>query len=286
MVKDAENKKAPMQRIADKWASYLVPVALMIAVAAYFVTGNIVKAVTILVVFCPCALVLATPTAIMAAIGQATKHGVIIKSGEALETMGKVDTIAFDKTGTLTFGKLAVTDIVTFSRDIDKETLLTFAYSAEIFSEHPLAKAISDYAKKQNIAPKKVNNFRMYPGKGISAEIDGKKILCGNEKYLLENGVSLSSQSTDILTQLGSQGKAFVLVATDQISVGVVALSDVLRPNAQTVIDKLKNMQVQLLLLTGDNKKTANYFAQKVGVAKIYAQLLPEEKVANIANLK
>lgn len=286
MVKDAENKKAPMQRIADKWASYLVPVALMIAVAAYFVTGDIVKAVTILVVFCPCALVLATPTAIMAAIGQATKHGVIIKSGEALETMGKVDTIAFDKTGTLTFGKLAVTDIVTFSRDIDKETLLTFAYSAEIFSEHPLAKAISDYAKKQNIAPKKVNNFRMYPGKGISAEIDGKKILCGNEKYLLENGVSLSSQSTDILTQLGSQGKAFVLVATDQISVGVVALSDILRPNAQTVIDKLKNMQVQPLLLTGDNKKTANYFAQKVGVAKIYAQLLPEEKVANIANLK
>ena len=286
MVKDAENKKAPMQRIADKWASYLVPVALMIAVAAYFVTGDIVKAVTILVVFCPCALVLATPTAIMAAIGQATKHGAIIKSGEALETMGKVDTIAFDKTGTLTFGKLAVTDIVTFSRDIDKETLLTFAYSAEIFSEHPLAKAISDYAKKQDIAPKKVNNFRMYPGKGISAEIDGKKILCGNEKYLLENGVSLSSQSTEILTQLSSQGKAFVLVATDQIIVGVVALSDVLRPNAQTVIDKLKNMQVQPLLLTGDNKKTANYFARKVGVAKIYAQLLPEEKVANIANLK
>lgn len=161
MVKDAENKKAPMQRIADKWASYLVPVALMIAVTAYFVTGDIVKAVTILVVFCPCALVLATPTAIMAAIGQASKNGVIIKSGEALETMGKVDTIAFDKTGTLTFGKLAVMDIVPFSQDIDEETLLTFVYSAEIFSEHPLAKAISDYAKKQEITSKKVNNFRI-----------------------------------------------------------------------------------------------------------------------------
>ena len=243
MVKDAENKKAPMQRIADKWASYLVPIALMIAITAYFVTGDIVKAVTILVVFCPCALVLATPTAIMAAIGQATKHGVIIKSGEALETMGKVDTIAFDKTGTLTFGKLAVTDIVPFSQNIDEETLLSFVYSAEIFSEHPLAKAISDYAKKQEITPKRVTNFRMYPGKGISAEIDGKKILCGNEKYLLENGVSLSRQSTDILTQLSNQGKAFVLVAIDQISVGVVALSDVLRPNAQAIVEKLKNMQ-------------------------------------------
>lgn len=118
--------------------------------------------------------------------------------------MGKVDTIAFDKTGTLTFGKLVVTDIIPFSLNIDEETLLSFVYSAEIFSEHPLAKAISDYAKKQEITPKKVTNFRMYPGKGISAEIDDKKILCGNEKYLLENGVSLSRQSTDILTQLSN----------------------------------------------------------------------------------
>lgn len=200
--------------------------------------------------------------------------------------MGKVDAIAFDKTGTLTFGKLAVTDIIPFSQNIDEETLLSFVYSAEIFSEHPLAKAISEYAKKQEITPKKVTNFRMYPGKGISAEIDDKKILCGNEKYLLENGVSLSKQSTDILTQLCNQGKAFVLVAIDQISVGVIALSDVLRPNAQAIVEKLRNMQVQPLLLTGDNKKTANYFARKVGVSKIYAQLLPEEKVENLAKLK
>ena len=140
MVQDAENKQAPMQRIADKAASWLVPVALLIAIGAYIGTGNIVTAVTVLVVFCPCALVLATPTAIMAAIGQATKHGVIIKSGEALEKMGKVDTIAFDKTGTLTYGHLDVSDILTFDKNLDEMQLLALAASAETKSEHPLEK--------------------------------------------------------------------------------------------------------------------------------------------------
>lgn len=142
MVQDAEKKQAPIQRIADKWATWLVPVALFIAIVTYFVTRNIVRGVTILVVFCPCALVLATPTAIMAAIGQAAKHGIIIKSGEALEKMGKVDTIAFDKTGTLTHGKLEVSDTISFRLDISENTLLALIASAEARSEHPLGKAI------------------------------------------------------------------------------------------------------------------------------------------------
>ena len=149
MVEDAENKKAPMQRIADKCASWLVPVAMVIAIVAGIVTQDIVRAVTVLVVFCPCALVLATPTAIMAAIGQATKHGVIIKSGEALEKMGKVDTIAFDKTGTLTYGKLEVSDIISFDEQLDEKTLLALAASAEGKSEHPLGKAIVACAKER-----------------------------------------------------------------------------------------------------------------------------------------
>lgn len=167
MVKDAENKQAPMQRIADKCASWLVPVALLIAVIAYFATNNIVRAVTVLVVFCPCALVLATPTAIMAAIGQATKHGVIIKSGEALEKMGKVTTIAFDKTGTLTLGTLEVSDIISFSKKINENDLLILAASAEARSEHPLGKAIVSYAKKKNITFEVTSDFIMESGKGI-----------------------------------------------------------------------------------------------------------------------
>ena len=149
MVQDAENKQAPMQRIADKVASWLVPVALLIAIGAYIGTGNIVTAVTVLVVFCPCALVLATPTAIMAAIGQATKHGVIIKSGEALEKMGKVDTIAFDKTGTLTYGRLDVSDILPFDKNLDEMSLLALTASAEAKSEHPLGKAIVSCANEK-----------------------------------------------------------------------------------------------------------------------------------------
>src|SRR5699024_2781108 len=152
MVQDAENKQAPMQRIADRAASWLVPVALLIAVLAYVFSGNIVTAVTVLVVFCPCALVLATPTAIMAAIGQATKHGVIIKSGEALEKMGKVDIIAFDKTGTLTYGRLEVSDVRPTSDALTGEDLLTLAASAEGKSEHPLGKAIVAHAKAQSLS--------------------------------------------------------------------------------------------------------------------------------------
>ena len=167
MVKDAENKQAPMQRIADKAASWLVPVALLIAILSYVFTGNIITAVTVLVVFCPCALVLATPTAIMAAIGQAAKHGVIIKSGEALEKMGKVDTIAFDKTGTLTYGRLDVSDIISFSASISETDLLFLAASAEAKSEHPLGKAIAACAKAKKVTIAESAAFKMTAGKRI-----------------------------------------------------------------------------------------------------------------------
>ena len=171
MVEDAEKNKAPTQRIADKWASWLVPVALLIAIIAYIVTKDIVRAVTVLVVFCPCALVLATPTAIMAAIGQATKHGVIIKSGEALENMGKVDTIAFDKTGTITFGKLQVSDSIVLT-DLAENELLAMAAAAESRSEHPLGKAIAEKAASLKMVLPQTEDFRMEAGKGISACID------------------------------------------------------------------------------------------------------------------
>ena len=164
MVQDAENKQAPMQRIADRAASWLVPVALFIAILAYVFSGNIVTAVTVLVVFCPCALVLATPTAIMAAIGQATKHGVIIKSGEALEKMGKVDTIAFDKTSTLTYGRLDVSDIISFDEKISETELLALAASAEARSEHPLGKAIVSYAATKGVMLTESGDFKMTAG--------------------------------------------------------------------------------------------------------------------------
>ena len=286
MVQEAEDKKAPMARIADRVASWLVPIAMLVAVIAGIATQDIVRAVTVLVVFCPCALVLATPTAIMAAIGQATKHGVIIKSGKALEKMGKVDTIAFDKTGTLTYGKLEVSDVLSFAPDLDEEKLLCLAASAEAKSEHPLGKAIVAYVKKRALPLSESVAFQMTSGKGISAEVDGYQLLCGNEKYLHECGVSVTANADAALEKLRLQGKASILVAVNGQCVGVIALSDVLRPEAAAMVQKLTAMQTNTVLLTGDNQKTADYFAAQVGIREVYADLLPEDKVGNIAALQ
>ena len=286
MVQDAENKQAPMQRIADRVASWLVPVALLIAILAYVFTGNIVTAVTVLVVFCPCALVLATPTAIMAAIGQATKHGVIIKSGEALEKMGKVDTIAFDKTGTLTYGRLDVSDMISFDETISETDLLSLAASAEAKSEHPLGKAIVAYAKAKEVPLAESTAFKMTTGKGIFAEVDTRSLLCGNEKFLTENGVSIDNKVQSALERLRTQGKASILVAEGQKCIGVIALSDVLRPEAKDMVSRLSDMHTRTVLLTGDHQKTTDYFARQVGISEVRAELLPEEKVRSIEKLQ
>ncbi len=286
MVQDAENKQAPMQRIADRVASWLVPAALLIAILSYVFTGNIITAVTVLAVFCPCALVLATPTAIMAAIGQATKHGVIIKSGEALEKMGKVDTIAFDKTGTLTYGRLDVSDVISFDESISERELLLLTASAEARSEHPLGKAIVTCAKEKEIPLIESTAFRMTTGKGIFAEVKNCRLLCGNERFLNENEVPVDNDVQEILERLREEGKASILVADHQKCIGVIALSDVLRPEAKDMVSRLSDMNTRTVLLTGDNRKTADYFARQVGISEVRAELLPEEKVQSIENLQ
>ena len=286
MVKEAENKKAPMQRIADKCASWLVPVALMIAIIAGLVTKDLIRAVTVLVVFCPCALVLATPTAIMAAIGQATKHGVIIKSGEALEQMGKVDTITFDKTGTLTYGCLKVMDICTFDKTLSKEQLLILAASAESKSEHPLGKAIVACAKEKNFPLEEVKNFKMTTGKGIDAKVLNDELFCGNKQYLVEKNILIDKSIDELLDKFCSQGKACILISNEKKCIGIITLSDQLKEEAKDMIKKLTNMNIKTVLLTGDNQKTANYFASQLNLSKVYAQLLPSEKVEQIKKLQ
>ncbi len=285
MVEEADKKQAPTQRIADKWASWLVPVALLIAIGAYLITGDIVRAVTVMVVFCPCALVLATPTAIMAAIGQATKNGVIIKSGEALEKMGRVDTITFDKTGTLTYGKLEVTDIIPTGSLTEKE-LLTLAASSESRSEHPLGKAITQKAKEDQLPLTEAENFSMKAGKGIRATIKGRDYILGNENFILESGLSIDQRVTSILDRLRSEGKASVIAADQTKVIGIIALSDVLRPEAADVVKSLSELGTKTVLLTGDNQKAAEYFSRKAGITEVRAELLPEQKVENINQLK
>lgn len=286
MVQNAAIQKAPMERIADKWATWLVPVALLIAVVTGFTTDSIVRAVTVLVVFCPCALVLATPTAVMAAIGQATKHGVIIKSGDALERMGKVDSITFDKTGTLTYGNLAISDIVSFDPSLGKDELLKITAAVEAFSEHPLAKAIVAHFKKCNAYPEIINDFKMIPGKGVKARLGDETILCGNAKWLEELHVRFGEKALNTLDVLRGQGKATIIVAKGDRVVGTIALSDTLREDAQTMVSELQRTNTQAVLLTGDHAQTANYFAQQVGISDIHAELLPEQKVEEIRKLQ
>lgn len=294
LVEDAENKKAPTQRIADKWATWLVPIAILLAlitgIVVYITIGNennvaLIRAVTILVVFCPCALALATPTSVMAGIGQATKYGVIIKSGEVIEEMGKVNCIAFDKTGTLTYGKLEVTDVITFS-NLSKEELLEKTISLESYSEHPLGKAIVEYGNKLGIKGKVVKDFLMIPGKGVSGYINNEQIICSNIKYLQELNINLNNTYDENINKLRSEGKALIFIANSKEIIGVIALSDVLRTEAIDMIKKLKKMNIKTVLLTGDNEITANYFAKKLNIDTVYSELLPEEKVNYIKKLQ
>lgn len=286
LVKETENKQASIHRIADKVASWLVPLSMITAIIVGIATNDIVRAVTILVVFCPCALVLATPTAIMAGIGQATKHGVIIKSGEALEKMGKINTIAFDKTGTLTQGKIEVSDIISLNDKINEQELLNLVASAESKSEHPLGKAIVSYAIKNKIEIKECKNFKMKSGKGIYAEIENRKIYCGNEKFLQENGINLYENIQNKLQKLQNNGKASVIIAENMQCIGIIALLDILRKETKDIINELSKLNISTILLTGDNQNTANYFAQKIGIKNVKANLLPEEKVKIISDIQ
>ena len=284
LVKAADEKQAPTQRIADKWATWLVPVALGIAIVAWLVTGNIERGVTVLVVFCPCALILATPTAIMAAIGQATKYGVLIKSGEALETLGGLNTLVFDKTGTLTYGNLEVSDVISFKDDLPSEDLLKIVASCEKLSEHPLAKAIVKNAKEAQIDIEKPQDFKMYPGKGVTCTNSYGKIYAGNSKFLSEHNIDIDVDCQ--LDKLRHEGKASIIVALNDEVIGLIGLSDVIREDSKDMIERLHELGTEIILLTGDNSETANYFAGQVGIGKVFGNLLPEEKLSWIEKLK
>ena len=286
LIRNAEQKQAPIQRIADTVASRLVPIALLIACIGYLVTGNIIVGVTVLVVFCPCALVLATPTAVMAAIGQATKHGVIIKSGEILETMGKVDTMAFDKTGTLTRGQLSVQSILAVDTDYSEIDILQLAASAEAKSEHPIGKAIVSHAIEQDLEILDTTSFTMSVGKGIIAVIKGRELYCGNERFLEEYNIIVSESIQKVINVYRSEGKVPVIIADREHIIGIITLSDTMRNDAINMISDISSLDMTTVLLTGDSKAAATYIGKKSGVSEIHAALLPGEKVSIIEALQ
>lgn len=288
LVQEAGEKQAPIQREADRWAQWIVPASITIALAGYiglrllgYEQGEaLLRAVTVLVVFCPCALALATPTSIMAAIGQATKKGVIIKSGEALEALGRVDTLAFDKTGTLTIGKPSVAEAYAYG--LSKQELIRLTAALESRSEHPLGKAIAaaagDYGDVQ------VQGFRALPGRGVKGEVEGRSLLCGNETCLAEAGITLDEAPYATLQQLRNKGMATILVAEGQQLLGIIGLQDTTRTETAQVLHELKHLNT--LMLTGDNIRAAKHFAASLPLSEIHADLLPGEKSALIARLQ
>lgn len=280
LVQSADAGKAKIVGLADRWATWIVVIALSAAGLTWLITGQIIRAVTILVVFCPCALVLATPTVIMAAIGNATKHGFLVREGDALERLSKAKVIAFDKTGTLTYGTPEVVAAESVSKSFDKDKIYRLAASAEQFSEHPLGKAIVGCYKKTCAVPASATDFSMIPGRGVCAVVDGKTIFAGNPKLLSEHGVTMTPPQ-DAMDYL-SKGCTLTYVAVNGQFAGYLALSDTLRGESAATVDSLTRLGVQPVLLTGDNENAAKTIAGKLHIGEVRANCLPEDKMKYI----
>lgn len=281
LVQSANAGKAKIVSLADRWATWIVVIALSAALITGLITGEIIRAVTILVVFCPCALVLATPTAIMAAIGNATKHGFLVKEGDALERLAGVRIIAFDKTGTLTCGNPCVISVKSISENFSENEVYRLAASAERLSEHPLGKAIvSSYQQRLTLPFLQAEDFQMIPGNGVSAMLDGRKILVGKEEFLKNEGITVA-RSEDIRTYL-QEGCTIICIAAGKEHIGYIILSDILRKESMETIEKIKQFGAEPVLLTGDNENAAQHMARKLRIGEVYAGCLPEDKLQYI----
>ena len=281
LVQSADAGKAKIVGIADRWATWIVIIALSAAALTWLFSGQIIRAVTILVVFCPCALVLATPTAIMAAIGNATKHGFLVREGDALERLSKVKTVAFDKTGTLTCGKLTVTAFKSVSKKFSDKDIFSYAAAAEILSEHPIGKAIvTSYKEQISGEISKCEDFKMTVGRGVSSVINGKKVFAGNSELLKENDISVGINTE--ISKFYAQGSTVIYIGIDGEFTGYIVLSDVLRNGSGQMIAKLSELGVMPVLLTGDNKNAAESIAKTLHISEYRAECLPEDKLKYI----
>ena len=278
LVQSADAGKAKIVGIADRWATWIVVIALSAAALTWFLTGQIIRAVTILVVFCPCALVLATPTAIMAAIGNATKHGFLVREGDALERLSKVKVIAFDKTGTLTYGTPEVVAAVSVAEAYTDEEIYGLAAAAEQFSEHPLGKAVVNcYKKEHTETMMNASDFKMIPGRGVSVVAEGKMVLAGNPELLKEQGIdSILPEDAD---EYQERGCTVIFLAVDGILAGYLAMSDTLREQGAGMIKSLQELSVQPVLLTGDHEQAAKNIAGRLQIQEVCANCLPEDKL-------
>jgi heavy metal translocating P-type ATPase len=282
LVQSADAGKAKIVGLADRWATWVVVIALTAAVLTFLVTHEIIRSVTILVVFCPCALVLATPTAIMAAIGNATKHGFLVREGDALERLAKVSKITFDKTGTLTYGEPKVTAVRSVLPELSDDRLYGILAAAEQYSEHPLGKAVVSCYRKQAETFLPAVGFQTIPGEGVTATVNGRNILAGNAKMLNIRQIVIPQSILAEIEEAQNQGCTVILAAIEGVFAGYAVLSDTVRQESGRMIENLKNLGVQPVLLTGDNPHAAQAIGSKLGISEIHAGCLPEQKLQYI----
>ena len=291
LVEEAQGTKAPIAKLADVISSYFVPIVIGLAIfaaVAWLIAGestvfSLTIFIAVLVIACPCALGLATPTAIMVGTGKGAENGVLIKGGEALETTYKLNTIVFDKTGTITEGKPKVTDIIT--NNLDENEILVLAASAEKGSEHPLGEAIVKGAEEKGLDLKEIQEFNAIPGHGIEVKINDKNILLGNKKLMIEKNIDISIMVEDA-DRLANQGKTPMYISIDNSIGGIIAVADTVKPSSKKAIETLHNMGIKVAMITGDNKKTANAIAREVGIDIILAEVLPEDKANEVKKLQ
>jgi len=292
MIRDAQGSKAPIQRIADKIASVFVPVVVSIAVVTFIIwfligpTFNhaLLNFIAVLIIACPCAMGLATPTAIITGTGKGAESGVLIKGGEALETAHKINSIVFDKTGTLTTGKPLVTDIIGFN-NFQEHDVLKFAAAVEKGSEHPLGEAIVHEAEKRKISADKVDAFRAFPGKGIKARVNGNEVFLGNKGFMESLDIFVTNGETKSI-QLADEGKTPVYLALNKDLIGIIAIADVLKENSVVIVQQLKDLNLEVNIITGDNKRTADAIGRQVGITGVLAEVLPDRKALEIKKLQ
>ena len=282
LVASADAGKAKIVGLADRWATWVVVIALAAAAGTYLITHEIIRSVTILVVFCPCALVLATPTAIMAAIGNATRHGFLVREGDALERLAAVSRIAFDKTGTLTYGRPQVVGVESFLPETAEAELLSLAAGAEARSEHPLGKAVVEGCREAGGAVGAAEDFQMLPGRGVLATVEGVRIAAGNRELLAEQGIPVPPEAEAAAERYLSEGCTLIYLGMDGKLAGLLALADTVRESAADMIGRVRTAGVAPVLLTGDHSQAAAHIAGELGIREVRANCLPEDKLAYI----
>lgn len=285
MVAEAQEQKAPIERLLDRYARFYTPAAILLGGFLWWWSGDVMRAITMLIVFCPCVMVLATPTALVASIGNAAMRGSLVKKGATIEALSKIDTIAFDKTGTLTSGRPRLVDVVSFN-GVSSHEVLRMAAIAEKFSEHPLGRAVVEAAREAGLQLADPEHFQVLPGMGVQARVAGSDLLLGKVGLLIERGVSIDAATATRANERAAAGRTVLLIGSSHEAVGMLVLEDAVRPEAIAAVSRLNELGLRTILITGDNASTAQRLADQLGIREVHAEVLPQEKVEIVKRLQ